>query len=213
MRPGSARRRLGSRRRPWSRLTPRCAAEPRPPATGIAGRAASAADAARTWARRAAGADAGHAGITLDSRLVAARATCTSRCPARHRHGAEFAGRGGRGRGAVAVLTDPPARAGWPRGPAAVPVVVVDDPRRAMAELAARVYGQPGRRLTDVRRSPAPTARPPRRTCWRPRCAPPGVRDRGDRHHRLPARRPAARRPADHRHHPGGARAAGAARP
>nr|WP_218860627.1 UDP-N-acetylmuramoyl-L-alanyl-D-glutamate--2,6-diaminopimelate ligase [Petropleomorpha daqingensis] len=51
-------------------------------------------------------------------------------------------------RGAVAVLTDPTGQEQVPAG--GLPVCVVDDPRAVLGDVAARVYGDPGSRLTVV---------------------------------------------------------------
>jgi UDP-N-acetylmuramoyl-L-alanyl-D-glutamate--2,6-diaminopimelate ligase len=51
-------------------------------------------------------------------------------------------------RGAVAVLTDPTGRDDAVA--AGLPVLVVDDPRAVLGAVAARVYGEPSRRLTVV---------------------------------------------------------------
>lgn len=83
-------------------------------------------------------------GVSLDSRhtlpgdlYVGLRGAAT--------HGARFAPDAVRA-GAVAVLTDAEGL-GWASG-CGVPVVVDPDPRLAMAEIAARVYGRPTERLT-----------------------------------------------------------------
>jgi UDP-N-acetylmuramoyl-L-alanyl-D-glutamate--2,6-diaminopimelate ligase len=60
-------------------------------------------------------------------------------------HGAQFAAEAVAA-GAVAVFTDP-AGAG-PAAATGVPVLVVDDPRAALGEVAAAVYGRPSERLT-----------------------------------------------------------------
>jgi UDP-N-acetylmuramoyl-L-alanyl-D-glutamate--2,6-diaminopimelate ligase len=89
-------------------------------------------------------ADDGISGITLDSRLVA-RGDLYVALPGRAHHGAEFAG-DAVSAGAVAVLTDD-AGALITRQ-LHRPVICVDDPRRAMATLAARIYGNPGAAMT-----------------------------------------------------------------
>lgn len=82
-------------------------------------------------------------GVALDSRqvrpgdLYVALAGATT-------HGAGFAAQAAEA-GAVAVLTDPPG-ATLAAG-AGLPIVVVEDPRAAMAEVAASVYGHPTRSL------------------------------------------------------------------
>ena len=83
-------------------------------------------------------------GVTLDTRLVQPGDLFVA-LPGRHQHGAAFAGAAARA-GAVAILTD---RAGAGSAAAAgPPVVVVSDPRTAMATAAARVYGEPARAMT-----------------------------------------------------------------
>jgi UDP-N-acetylmuramoyl-L-alanyl-D-glutamate--2,6-diaminopimelate ligase len=84
------------------------------------------------------------AGMTLDSRLVAAGDVYVA-LPGRSHHGAEFAAEAV-DRGAVAVLTDR-VGAGL-AGALGRPVVVVDDPRSAMARVAARIHGEPSRAMT-----------------------------------------------------------------
>jgi UDP-N-acetylmuramoyl-L-alanyl-D-glutamate--2,6-diaminopimelate ligase len=59
-------------------------------------------------------------------------------------HGARFAGQAAQ-RGAVAVLTDPEGTAY--AGEAGLPVLVVDDPRGVLGDLAGWVYGEPAGRL------------------------------------------------------------------
>ncbi|WBB75318.1 UDP-N-acetylmuramoyl-L-alanyl-D-glutamate--2,6-diaminopimelate ligase [Micromonospora sp. WMMD1128] len=67
--------------------------------------------------------------------------------PGARRHGAEFAAAAA-GAGAVAVLTDP---AGAPLAAAAgLPVLVVDDARGALGDVAATVYGDPTAGLTVI---------------------------------------------------------------
>lgn len=78
-------------------------------------------------------------GITLDSRLVTAGDLYVA-LPGRFHHGATFADAAVQA-GAVAVLTDAAGAAA--AGELTTPVVVVADPRRAMASVAARIYGQP----------------------------------------------------------------------
>ncbi|UOW00214.1 UDP-N-acetylmuramoyl-L-alanyl-D-glutamate--2,6-diaminopimelate ligase [Agrococcus sp. SCSIO52902] len=74
-------------------------------------------------------------GITIDSSDVQP-GDIFAALPGAHRHGAEFAA-GAVERGAVAVVTDP---AGAGLVEADVPVIVVDDPRAALGEIAAWVY-------------------------------------------------------------------------
>jgi len=78
-------------------------------------------------------------GITSDSRLVAPGDLYVA-LPGAARHGADFVPQAITA-GAVAVLTDAAGRASI--GTTGVPVLVVDDPRRDMAQLAARIYAHP----------------------------------------------------------------------
>ena len=88
--------------------------------------------------------DAEVSGITLDSRLVAPGDLYVALPGARH-HGAEFVA-AAVAAGAVAILTNP---AGRPLAETAgVPVVIRDDPRAAMASLAAEIYGRPAEAMT-----------------------------------------------------------------
>jgi UDP-N-acetylmuramoyl-L-alanyl-D-glutamate--2,6-diaminopimelate ligase len=83
-------------------------------------------------------------GITLDSRLVGPGDLYVA-LPGRQHHGAAFAA-AAVASGAAAILTDPAGArlvAGTP-----VPVVVVDDPRQAMAGTAATIYGRPADAMT-----------------------------------------------------------------
>ena len=83
-------------------------------------------------------------GLCLDSRQVLPGDLYVA-LPGLTAHGADFVG-GALARGALAVYTD---AAGAARvGQVGVPVIVVADPRVAMGELAARIYGYPARRLT-----------------------------------------------------------------
>ncbi len=67
--------------------------------------------------------------------------------PGAKTHGARFVA-GAATAGAIAVLTDP---AGAPAAAAAgLPALVVDDPRAALGPAAARVYGDPTRKLTVI---------------------------------------------------------------
>ena len=100
-----------------------------------------------------------------------------------------------------------PDRPGGPRGrrrhrPAG--------PRRAAirapcsGQVAAWVYGRPAADARAASASPAPTARPPPRTCWRPGCGPRATRTgligtRGDPRRRRRACRARAPRPEAHR--------------
>ncbi|WP_336029700.1 UDP-N-acetylmuramoyl-L-alanyl-D-glutamate--2,6-diaminopimelate ligase [Geodermatophilus sp. FMUSA9-8] len=67
--------------------------------------------------------------------------------PGARTHGARFAADAA-GRGAVAVLTDPAGRE--QAAATGLPVCVVDDPRGRLGDVAARVYGEPARRLPVV---------------------------------------------------------------
>jgi UDP-N-acetylmuramoyl-L-alanyl-D-glutamate--2,6-diaminopimelate ligase len=92
----------------------------------------------------AAGADTVVSGITLDSRLVESGDLYVALPGSRH-HGADFAAQA-QAAGAVAILTD--AAGGRIAGSVGVPVVAVDEPRRAMAEVAATIYGRPAAAMT-----------------------------------------------------------------
>lgn len=86
--------------------------------------------------------DADVTGVTLDSRAVRPGDVYAA-LPGQRTHGARFAAEAAR-RGAVAVLTD---AAGAELVEASVPVVVVDDPRATLAEVAAAVHGHPARAM------------------------------------------------------------------
>ncbi len=86
--------------------------------------------------------DADVTGVTLDSRAVRPGDVYAA-LPGQRTHGARFASEAVR-RGAVAVLTD---AAGAELVEASVPVVVVDDPRATLAEVAAAVHGYPARAM------------------------------------------------------------------
>lgn len=89
---------------------------------------------------------AGVTGITHDSRAVRP-GDLYAALPGARLHGADFATQA-EGLGAVAVLTDP---SGAERVAAAgLPALVVDDPRARMGELAATIYGHPGRDLLQI---------------------------------------------------------------
>ena len=89
---------------------------------------------------------AGVTGITHDSRAVRP-GDLYAALPGARLHGADFVTQAA-GLGAVAVLTDP---AGAERAAATgLPVLVVDDPRGQMGELAATIYGHPGRDLLQI---------------------------------------------------------------
>ncbi|MBM4819915.1 MULTISPECIES: UDP-N-acetylmuramoyl-L-alanyl-D-glutamate--2,6-diaminopimelate ligase [Streptomyces] len=85
-------------------------------------------------------------GITHDSRAVRP-GDLYAALPGARAHGADFVTQAA-GLGAVAVLTDP---SGADRATATgLPVLVVDDPRGRMGELAATIYGHPGRDLLQI---------------------------------------------------------------
>lgn len=85
-------------------------------------------------------------GITHDSRAVRP-GDLYAALPGARLHGADFAGQAA-SLGAVAVLTDP---AGAERVAASgLPALVVDDPRARMGDLAATIYGHPGRDLLQI---------------------------------------------------------------
>ncbi|MFF3611035.1 UDP-N-acetylmuramoyl-L-alanyl-D-glutamate--2,6-diaminopimelate ligase [Streptomyces sp. NPDC002580] len=90
--------------------------------------------------------DAGVTGITHDSRAVRPGDVYAA-LPGARLHGADFVTQAA-GLGAVAVLTDP---TGAERAAATgLPVLVVEDPRGSMGELAATIYGHPGRDLLQI---------------------------------------------------------------
>ncbi|HEY9373927.1 UDP-N-acetylmuramoyl-L-alanyl-D-glutamate--2,6-diaminopimelate ligase, partial [Streptomyces sp.] len=85
-------------------------------------------------------------GITHDSRAVRP-GDLYAALPGARMHGADFVTQAA-GLGAVAVLTDP---TGAERAAATgLPVLVADDPRARMGELAATIYGHPGRDLLQI---------------------------------------------------------------
>ncbi|WP_051486039.1 UDP-N-acetylmuramoyl-L-alanyl-D-glutamate--2,6-diaminopimelate ligase [Nocardioides sp. J54] len=85
-------------------------------------------------------------GVTLDSRRVAA-GDLYAALPGSRAHGAAFTGQAVEA-GAVAVLTDPTGReAASGHG---VPVLVVDDPRAVLGDVAALVYGRPADALRTI---------------------------------------------------------------
>ncbi len=85
-------------------------------------------------------------GITHDSRAVRP-GDLYAALPGARLHGADFVNQAA-GLGAAAVLTDP---TGAERAAASgLPVLVVDDPRGRMGELAATIYGHPGRDLLQI---------------------------------------------------------------
>ena len=93
---------------------------------------------------RAAVSDPVVSGITMDSRLVHPGDLYVALSGAHH-HGAEFAQQAVDA-GAVAVLTD--ATGGRLTHGLSLPVIVVDQPRQAMAGVAATIYGRPADALT-----------------------------------------------------------------
>ncbi len=85
-------------------------------------------------------------GITHDSRAVRP-GDLYAALPGARMHGADFVAQAA-GLGAVAVLTDP---TGAERAAeTGLPVLVVEDPRGRMGELAATIYGHPGRDLLQI---------------------------------------------------------------
>ncbi|MEU6509829.1 UDP-N-acetylmuramoyl-L-alanyl-D-glutamate--2,6-diaminopimelate ligase [Streptomyces sp. NPDC046942] len=89
---------------------------------------------------------AGITGITHDSRAVRP-GDLYAALPGARLHGADFVTQAA-GLGAAAVLTDP---TGAERAAATgLPVLVVDDPRARMGELAATIYGRPGSDLLQI---------------------------------------------------------------
>ncbi|MFJ5935214.1 UDP-N-acetylmuramoyl-L-alanyl-D-glutamate--2,6-diaminopimelate ligase [Streptomyces sp. NPDC093071] len=90
--------------------------------------------------------DAEISGITHDSRAVRPGDVYAA-LPGARLHGADFVAQAA-GLGAAAILTDP---AGAERAAATgLPVLVVDDPRARMGELAAEIYGRPGAGLLKI---------------------------------------------------------------
>jgi len=89
------------------------------------------------------GADLPVTGVTHDSRAVRP-GDLYAGLPGARAHGATFAAQAAE-RGAVALLTD---RVGAELAATAqLPTIVVDDPRAVLGPVAARVYGEPSRRL------------------------------------------------------------------
>ncbi|MET9917989.1 UDP-N-acetylmuramoyl-L-alanyl-D-glutamate--2,6-diaminopimelate ligase [Streptomyces sp. NPDC006435] len=85
-------------------------------------------------------------GITHDSRAVRPGDVYAA-LPGARLHGADFAAQAA-GLGATAILTDP---TGAERAAATgLPVLVVEDPRGRMGELAAEIYGRPGADLLQI---------------------------------------------------------------
>lgn len=91
-------------------------------------------------------ASTGSTGITHDSRAVRP-GDIYAALPGARFHGADFAAQAA-SLGAVAALTDP---SGAERVAAAgLPALVVENPRSRMGELAATIYGHPGRDLLQI---------------------------------------------------------------
>ena len=93
--------------------------------------------------------DAGRPGATAVSGVTLASGDVRpgdlyAALPGARTHGARYTADAG-ARGAVAVLTDPSGRD--EALDAGLPVCVVDDPRAVLGPVAARVYGEPGKRL------------------------------------------------------------------
>ncbi|MFJ9124974.1 UDP-N-acetylmuramoyl-L-alanyl-D-glutamate--2,6-diaminopimelate ligase [Streptomyces sp. NPDC102340] len=85
-------------------------------------------------------------GITHDSRAVRP-GDLYAALPGARAHGADFAAQAA-SLGAVAALTDP---AGWERvSDAGLVPLVVENPRSRMGELAATIYGHPGKDLLQI---------------------------------------------------------------
>ncbi|MCX5396497.1 UDP-N-acetylmuramoyl-L-alanyl-D-glutamate--2,6-diaminopimelate ligase [Streptomyces sp. NBC_00102] len=85
-------------------------------------------------------------GITHDSRAVRPGDVYAA-LPGAKLHGADFAAQAA-GLGAVAILTDP---AGADRAAGTgLPVLVAEDPRAVMGDLAAEIYGRPGAGLLQI---------------------------------------------------------------
>lgn len=84
-------------------------------------------------------------GLTLSSKRVWP-GDLYAALPGAFTHGIEFA-RDALAAGAVAVLTDPVGAAQLPSG---VPVVVVEQPRRLLGGLAARIYGEPATEMRMI---------------------------------------------------------------
>ncbi|TXS50932.1 UDP-N-acetylmuramoyl-L-alanyl-D-glutamate--2,6-diaminopimelate ligase [Streptomyces sp. t39] len=85
-------------------------------------------------------------GITHDSRAVRPGDVYAA-LPGARFHGADFAAQAA-DLGAAAILTDP---SGSERAAATgLPVLVIDDPRGRMGELAAEIYGRPGADLLQI---------------------------------------------------------------
>jgi UDP-N-acetylmuramoyl-L-alanyl-D-glutamate--2,6-diaminopimelate ligase len=82
-------------------------------------------------------------GITVDSRSVH-RGDLFAALPGEHAHGADFAEQAAAA-GAVAALTDATGRS--TAEAAGLPSLVVDDPRAAVGDAAAEIYGHPAKEL------------------------------------------------------------------
>ena len=89
-------------------------------------------------------------GVSLDSRSVLP-GDLYAALPGFHAHGADFAA-DALAAGAVAVLTDPAGQERLrdlaTRESTAVPVLLADQPREVLGEVAATVYGHPAEALT-----------------------------------------------------------------
>jgi UDP-N-acetylmuramoyl-L-alanyl-D-glutamate--2,6-diaminopimelate ligase len=99
---------------------------------------------AELFGDRAAVSDPVVSGISIDSRLVRPGDLYVALSGAHH-HGAEFIQQAVQA-GAVAILTD--AAGGRIANGVQLPVIVVDQPRQAMAGVAATIYGRPADALT-----------------------------------------------------------------
>ena len=99
---------------------------------------------AELFGDRAAVSDPVVSGISIDSRLVRPGDLYVA-LPGAHHHGAEFVRQAAQA-GAVAILTDPAG--GQIANGLQLPVIVVDQPRQAMASVAATIYGRPADALT-----------------------------------------------------------------
>jgi UDP-N-acetylmuramoyl-L-alanyl-D-glutamate--2,6-diaminopimelate ligase len=99
---------------------------------------------AELFGNRVAVSDSVVSGISIDSRLVRPGDLYVALSGAHH-HGAEFIQQAAQA-GAVAILTD--AAGGRIADGVQLPVIVVDQPRQAMASVAATIYGRPADALT-----------------------------------------------------------------
>ncbi len=99
---------------------------------------------AELFGNRAAVSDPVVSGISIDSRLVRPGDLYVALSGAHH-HGAEFIQQAAQA-GAVAILTD--AAGDRIANGVQLPVIVVDQPRQAMAGIAATIYGRPADALT-----------------------------------------------------------------